>query len=456
MEVLKRLLYKEFRESWVVAVVFLTAPAWIVPLAKYLMKLPAMHFQPASAVTAALIGGCGFVLVWAATKGRDAASRQSDPISPLPIRPWVSWAVFTVLPSVVVLLLGSWVYGWLHAAWPWMHISPFPCGLWLAATFVVALVSGRLLSRWVGPVVGMLAAVYIWSTQPSYLDFGSFTRDPGPRWLSSPNNALIIAGAALALSVVAILLRKKSRQVQNSVAIGWVVAVPLVLVAISLIPEKPRMPTTRTEVINDICVLRQSWNDAPSGMVRYRAALGSDPHSIDQPGPNTRDRLFCVYTTPLAALDTELILLEPPRLMGRSGRLLAWDIRRDLVREVCKLPMAFRTLSYFIGASFPTALGRLEAEASISPDSDTMLVYLPSEIGLDSDAWLVDLKTGNHKLCLMGSSLRLSEVVWTADTVIIYGDTGVYGIDKRTGLVKRLIPGPKGGRHDAAAGQERA
>ncbi len=420
-ETIKRLLYKEFRESWLIVFTLFVLPAVAISMDRTGRR---------SEFVDGLVMFTSFLLpvlmvAWAVGKS-DVKNGGAKAFSGgLPVNPMLEWFTTTVLPLAVVFPLGMWAAWWFSLT----SVSPDQTqvlngGLLFTAMFTAALVAARLTSIWVGLGAALLTL--------GFLGAGSNDGD------LSTKLCLGVIATALVLSLISVLARKKTPKVRAVWSGAWLVLVAGFVVAVNWQPLGSRpdhSPYSRYFRVNNSFLVQIEEHAQPGGQSKFTAHYGGPPGFPAPGAPVTRVREFPAGSTVVSSRQKALYVLAPPEVMTRRAHLLAWDMADDSVREICSIPTGGYSFGYGSGAY-------------ISSDGTQMLLHLPTLLGAGvrgigsypelTAIWLVDIDSGKARLCAASSAFDVMSVGWTPKHATLGSSSGVRAVDRRTGRMSKI------------------
>lgn len=409
---LKRLLYKELRESWLILLVLFVLPVVAVSMDQHRRSAFTDGFVM---VTWLLMPA--LVLAWALSKSDVRIGGGRAFSGGLPVRPMVEWLTSTLLPILAMVPIGLWLAEWQSIASPNSALgdSPLETGLGYMAMFAAALVVARLTSIWVG-LAAALAVIGLAPSMPSETE---------------TNWYLGVMIAAVGLSLIQVIARKKTVKARGVWSVVWLLALIGAPVVQTWLDTRPYPSGSSISIPNKIITINNAVTiefHAISGQQKQQtitASTGGPPGFSEGKRVVTRSRIVPITIWAATAFGDTLYLVPPGRGLGRKARLVAWDFDTDTMRDVCTIP----TRAYRFGNS--------DTDASVSPDGSQMLIKLPSLLGdyenYTQDLWLVDLRTGEKHLCVSSIEFYITSVGWSARDAILTYSYGYISVDRTTG-----------------------
>lgn len=450
----KRLLWKEFREGWLVAVVLFVVPVVLAcftgsPYGEVLVVLATM-------------GMVVVVVAWAAVKaGGENTAREFAPTH-LPLRGVREWIPAFLAPCVITTLAGVWLGVWYAKASGRPAIWE-SAALWasaLAGLFALGYLLSRTFSLWLSIAVGVVLGIVLSGVIPATLDQ---INNPSMRqWQAEQYahfrpfaRALALSAAAPALGSLALALlpRRLPRRTTKAVALGLAVAIIAAANLGSVIGAISRSRhTTEWQTI---------WEPYTSVDGSVRVVLAGPAGPSGKPGAGSREsrirllwsrvllrcndfrsgvslsREFRSNVTVIGVGGGGVILAQ--QLPGEGSiRILRWDVRANTVRQAALAPAGKNAL----------LRGRYFFPSSVSPDGRYAFVGVRSLTGSGGDLWLVNLRSGRSVVAYPGRDgyqFNTQEVDWRGDRAVLSGQgEGMY-VDLKHGRGVPIKIGAIGG-----------
>ncbi len=420
IDTLRRLLYKEFRESWLIVFALFVLPAVVITLDQSGRR---------SEFIDGLVMFTSFLMpvlmvTWAVSKSDVKSGGVKAFSGGLPVNAMLEWFTTTVLPVVVVFPLGIWVAWWFSLT----SVSPnqmqvLNSGLLFTAMFTAALVAARMTSVWVGLGAALATLMFCDSTSND-VDL-------------STKIYLGVIATALVLSLISVLARKKTVKVRGAWSVGWLVVVLGATVVYNWQPlgSNTNSPYSRYFRVNNTFLVQIDEHAQRGDQSKFTAQYGGIPGFPAPGAPVTRVRDFPGGSAVVSSRQKTLYVLAPPEVMTRRAHLLAWDLTNDALREICSIPTGGYNFGYGSGAY-------------ISSDETQMLLHLPTLLGAGvrgignypelTAVWLVDIDSGKARLCAASAPFDVISVGWTSKYALFGSSSGVRAVDRRTGRMSKI------------------
>lgn len=455
-QVWKRLLWKEFREGWLVALVLFAVPG---ALACFTGSRYALGVGPLAFL--ATVGLAVLVVAWAAAKaGGENTAREFAPTH-LPIRGIREWFPAFLAPCVIAALAGVWLGVWYAKVLGWPTIWE-SVALWtsaMAGLFAAGYFLSRTFSIWLSIAVGVVLGMALSSIiQYNLLQLN----DPqGREWQAAHDAAFRLLARTLALSAtapvlgslsLALLPRRLPRRTTKTVALGLALAI---IAAVNLGSftgaSSGSRRTTDWQII---------WQPYTSVDGSVRVVLDGPAGPSGKPGAASRQssvrllwsrvllrcddlrsgvslsREFSSNIT-VIGVGGDFVILAQQFPGEDSIRILRWDTRANTVRQAALALAPAGKNALFSGRCF--------FPSSVSPDGRYALVGLRSLTGSGGDLWLVNLRSGESVVAYPGRDgyeFNTQEVDWRGDRAVLSGDgEGMY-VDMKLGRGIPIKIGP--------------
>lgn len=417
-----RLLWKEFREGWLVLLIAAIAPWALFSVAK--------NAHPRELQTAFLIGGwfCSpaAIMLWAASKGSRSRDEGRLPLAHLPANPIIARIVSLVIPLAFSALAGVWLVVVCKppVAFKEMHMG-FGA-LYMAVAFAGCYFVSAALSVWAGVAAGVAWAVAeIGWIQSIYR--GTMI-DISLKSFASRS----IVGLAVCFVLFFLLAHRRLLRIAQVSSISL-----LIVVVFGPMVYNYYRSAEQTEAVDRSYLVYSA----------DRSLLMSSGHRAESPGKTTVQ-----FTNNITGLSPTLVLggevrpiafgergtLYVAQQTSKSGRVhvIAWDGNQK--REVARMPAR----EHAIGS---TTINYVEALGSASPDGRYLMVQIGTYGGKGIDTWIVNLRTGAAWIAAPNIDASPRRASWFADKLALSGRNRILTIDLRTMEMSSLRPGVDGG-----------
>jgi len=443
LQIVKRLLWKEFREGLPVLLFAAVAPPVLFGAPPLVPRLFAYRepigFVAAMALLAALA-------LWVAKPDK---KRRPEDFGPerLPAGPVTYWSASFLGPAVWVAAAGAWLGLWSSALFGSNHAS-FLALAW--TVFIVALFAGLKF---------MASALPVWVTAPCAMAWalwacGSllpiFRDDPAAtiRWAKLTTWFNIWAGAAasVALLLFAVFRGPWAARVKRAAAIAFVVAVlpgPYAGVVGAAVKDMARpffdYDYGAISADDGSFFLKSDTRKTPEGLV----SLEFNDRRIGR----TTTRLLKQRVRALGVREGRYVYLAQAAPGDLNVKVLEWDTRRDRTRVAALIPtraasLQGRTVLEFMslllmdlgGQAIDPLSGMFVNAGSdrVSPSGDLLAVTLRSTAGTGNDLWMVDLRSGRSVIVLANSLFARDQARWTGRRLILSGQGRLAIVDLKT------------------------
>ena len=368
-----RLLWKEWREDWPILAIGIVLP---------LLTLPLSNREGWTAFDYSALGLVGILLVlWAADRARRIGMDRGQVRQALPIATPTRW-IFTHLAPLPVPVLAGISVGIMMHAWHAERVALSPAII----AGVLYLVSAFFLATILTPAFSPIAAII---TGVVWLFLGLDAEQPDnitPLFLK-------IAVASLVVSVLWEVFALKGRY--------WAGRVVMIVVLLAFLVNPMALPqlfthqymsstespyTHSIQMYDHTIYLRPSRTKANSR--KNMTASQIDLQYVDRRRDFRLVRAFQQTVQPLDFITEDQALLGE-QLPGQPEiRLLIWDVRRNLVREMGH----FTAVKDLLSSSY---------HAFLSPDGRYLALFVQGRSDkwhvkeFISDIWVVDLARGH-------------------------------------------------------------
>jgi hypothetical protein len=434
-----RLLWKEFREGWVVLVSAFAVPAVMSWLRS------AVPFRMTNE-TADLFGYAGVlistfvVMLWAIRKGALRRDEGKIPLAHIPANPWVEHAISVLLPLAIAFFVGTWAGGYVpnHAAAKHYQDAGATAAAFAAVYVPAAFASCYLIAAAVSTWAALLAA-FVWALVGLdwMVSISTYRFYPDASHAMAVFLFCTVAGATAGL-IVFLLLRRRWPRFGR--------AVPLALLAVMMfgpMAYEQFIAPDQSSYYGDIVysadrslVLDSSVENAiGSKHVEKTAASASVVSLTDRRTGRsvTRDFRGAVY---LIGFDNAgyAYLVQQGIGSGRAG-IIRW--KGDTTALLATIPA---TKGAVLRSTDWPGYG------SISPDRRYLAFRLRSGLGRGMDVWIVNLRTGVGWVAFPNGWTDLGLARWLGSRLVLPGYYGISTVDLRTGKTGTLsVPGQDGG-----------
>lgn len=410
-QMLKRLIWKETRESLLVAGVGFVAPALILLALKTKFKLPDWSFIVL--VLAAVMG----TFLWAAEKANAKQNRNDFEDAYLVLPRSIDWLASYLFPALLSFAIGAWL-GYVLSCMPhWSEAHWSHTQLWTVLTSGLYMLAGFLVSYAASSAFGLLAGVIISIV-----------------WLMFPGTPLIATHINKAIDESAIFVGLIARTVVGAAAGSLFVAavsrtrlrpklraIPLIVAVLScfgpLIPDPAKIfPGAESSYLNYAAVGKSSSDGslvvAPTGK---SAGMSASLKLASLRTGAAWVRSFRQAVQPIA-LTGQVAYLAQQSLGERCVRILAWDAATGEAHCVARMRVGKDAI--------------LDCRSGFaSPDGRLLTLCLGAAIGDGCDLWAVNTTSGRYRLLAPNTSMDCPPVQWTSDRAILSMDGEVVYVD---------------------------
>lgn len=393
----RRLLWKEFRESILVAVL-----CFLLPVAGFKIGTSTSEW------VAAMLTPLG-VFVWAAAKANTRRQRREFEATHLPLPAAEEWLASFLFPAIMAALIGANYGYWGSSLGDWKNASLLvpAATLYTFSGFAVcyvlstafALVPAVLVAvAWLIPAV-MLQDMF--KDQSVLMEVEISVVGPLFAFLWRG-----VIGGALGSLVFSAPFLKRSQRARQALALLLALGVPLGPFWRQMGPsENPYDHYTWTK---PIC--------SPDGSLTVRPHTSAHRPTVDLEYSDfrrwiSRTRSFPNITQAIGFVGRGVVYLAQQTPGDKDVAILAWDVGDDSVREVARLPAGRDAMAQ--------PYGLFEA---VSPDGRYVLIRARSKVGDGQDLWLVDGLNGTSAVILPNTSFGYGEVRWLGEQAIVAGE----------------------------------
>jgi hypothetical protein len=418
-----RLLWKEFRESWLVVLIAFAAPVVTLRICDAVPFPMTPDTMDIFGYGGALIS-TAIVMLWAVRKGGRKREEGKSPLAHLPANPWLEQTISVLLPLAIAFFIGTWVGGHIPNHAPAKHAQQInDLRATLAAVYVPAAFAGCYLitvamSVWAALLAGFAWAIVglFWMSESS-TDWYYASADK--TWAPFLYRAVAAAVFCLALFL---LLRGRQLRASSIIAVAMLATIMFGPMAYDqfIAPDQPERygdvirssDRSLSLSLSDAGCL--TWQDMRNGALVTRDSHGDM-------GLIGFDNAGCAY------------VVRQGIGSGRAG-IIRWNGgARELLATIPAIEgTVLRSGSYGHG--------------SISPDRRYLAFCLPSGLGEGMDVWIVNLRTGGAWVAFPNGSTDLGNARWLGNRLVLPDHDGVWTVDlitRKTGTLS--IPGQDGG-----------
>lgn len=416
-QALKRLLWKEAREDWLVMLILVLAP---LILFRSLANARVGMYGYRVYSFLALFSSPVTVVLWAAWKGGEKKNEQKMPLYNLPVSVGQKWGVQILLPLTIAVFAGAW-YGVMSTYATHWHNTALMAkigSIHMAAGFAIAYLLAAAISGWISLLVGFIWAITI-------LDCAKYIAHNTPQadflW-NLLSRSLIGAIVALGLFLVLNQMKRlRMAQIISVILLASVIFGPYARDAWNMWrtpPEFQSLPLqmmTATNMDNSLRILPETvaHNSKETRLrlidYRYNKNWTQDfPNQIMVIGLAGRD---CVYLAQQSRDESD-------------ARILAWHPKayRDNVEEIARI------------SAGKSILQRTKPEyySSISPDGYYVMFILKSRLGQSYDTWIIDTRNGTGNIIQANMFSTAGKPRWTKKHLYIPHTEGILAVDLTT------------------------
>lgn len=419
LQILRRLLWKEFREDR--AIVLFT---FLMPMSFFLAHQQKQANMRDIFLVSAFLLVYLMLILWAAAKGDSEGNGCRFSMKHLPINPSVRWFTSMLVSALIVVLLGAWfgfcttfISGFDNAAAITAGLIDF------LATYALCYYLASAFSKWLSIAIGILHVVTGGSLISAY---GLYVC----RAVDAVVLIVLLAVGAFAASYVFVwLANKKSIQARQGISI-------IVLLVILILPSYKKFNIYgvffRSESNASVSVVTCSALD------NYNQIYHSDRvlfYRNYQTGKQA-EHVFADSTVHIGTYGGSTVYLFQHLPNSKTAQIIRWNTDRNETQTVCKLPVRRKLETLFISKDTIDTLGRFA------------LFQTKAIWGEGQDLWLVDLNKGKAVLIFPCSEgIKIRQIGWSEKYATVleehvglpYNMTPIR-IDLKTMKTERLTP----------------
>lgn len=404
-----RLLWKSFKEGWLVVLLVFAAPPILFSLANQMWDWQRGLFAFPAAAGAHLA-----IALWAA--GRGGGKRQSSEHvwTHLPLTPTADWLSSLVVPTIITAGLGLWYGAWVAGMHrPDVFVLALSGALDLATTYLVCYFISAVISNWAAVIFGALRMVG--GTLISVWDLSSILLPDAIGFV-----ARTAVGSLLASLLFVVIFQKKSlgfRQITSLCLLVVVIFAPgLKDLDISWLRSPENLPQLSGG--QGYSLTYEVRSVVEDSFIRFRI------ENLEENTITFTD--FKLDTQMLDMLDDKYVYLAQQLSLNDEPSILKWNVESNRVEHIAKLPAPGCLLNYG------------DVRSYVSPNGHYLILTLKSLIGNGVDVWEVNLRTGKSAVIL--PHLRLDEIYghsqyssfrvsWEGNHAFIWGFDRIYRVD---------------------------
>ena len=418
-----RLLWKEFREGWLVLLI-----AAIAPWAMFSVALITQDrdLQQAFEVAGGLCSPSA-IMLWAASKGVRRKDEGKLPLAHLPANPIIERLISLVIPLALSALAGAWLGA--VAASPSSTTAEYMRfgALYMFAAFAGCYLISAAISTWAGIAAGIVWAMVGMSWIGDVCDGGSLSQDMKSFVLRSA------IGLAVCLVLFLLLAYKKRLRIAQVSSISLLIVVmlgPLVYNYFKIIPQPEAHRHSYPMLSNDRSLLMYYPARA---ILPDKTTIGFTNNITGLSSTEVFDRV----ALPIVFDNRGYGYIA--QQIPKSGyvRIIAWNGKQK--REVARMPAEENAMD----------MSRFyyEREAdSARPDGRYLMVKLRSYGGRGLDIWIVNLRTGDAWIAFPNVAAVMSRrATWFGNKLALSGRDDIWTVDLLTMKTGALRPGVDGG-----------
>lgn len=411
-----RLLWKEFREGWLVLLISVIAPWAIFSVAL------TIHDPDLRQVFEVAGGLCSpsAIMLWAASKGGRSKDEGKLPLAHLPANPTIERLISLVIPLAVSALAGAWLgavaAGSASSKAEYMRFG----ALYMSVAFAGCYLISAAISTWAG-----IAAGIVWAM------FGLAWIDNVCRGISlDPEMKSFVLRSALGLAVCLVLFlllaHKKRLRIAQVSSISLLIIVmfgPPVYDIFQSIPH-PVVARGFSQLFNsDRSLLIMTEERSPNKMA---------VHFVNNISGLSSTKVFDGEVRPIVFDARGYGYLAQHIPKSGQVHIIAWNGKQE--REVARMPAGENAWGAWV---FPIG--------SVSPDGSYFMINLGTFVGEGIDVWIANLRTGETWIAFPNRYDFTSRVSWLDNKLALSGDEGISTVDLHTKKTGFFEPGVNGG-----------
>lgn len=432
LSTLGRLLWKEFREGWLVVLVSVVAPVFSL---RILTSESIPDTQRSIVFVIGMMVTPVVVMLWAIRKGGQRRQEGKAPLVHLPVHCLIDWSVSILLPLAISVLIGFWVGGHLpsdgpHALKPEIHQTGVRLAmLYVPAAFVGCYVISAAISAWAGLLAGFAWTIFGLAWMPRFWQINGSQSASQSLTDFLSRTAL---GAALCLALFLLLSHKKRVRVgrfASMILLAAIIFVPIIRDLINPTGSAyPQYWDAKAYSSDRSLLMRQQ---RPT----VRGKVDTDIEMTNYASGWSSTRTFKGYACPIAFDSTGCGYVAQQDPKSRWVRVFAWN--RSEIKEIARIPARAGAVRYRAAT---------ESWGSVSPDRRYMAFAIGSRMGLGVDMWVVNLRNGDSWIVLPNTYGPDMHVSWQTNRLVLPGRDEIRAVNLRTKVTGKLrIPGEDGG-----------
>lgn len=444
-----RLLWKEFREGWLVVLIAVALPPATLRLS---MRMPFPMSSDATDLIrySGVIGSYAALMLWAIRKGSRRRDEGKTPLAHVPVNPIFEKAISILIPLAISALIGVWVGAHVPIegrSGGYVPKSPVVAAMLLRETQETAMrfsslyassaVAGCYLmsaaiSAWAGLLAGFVWTIVglSWVTTLQQMSF-----DARHYWMAFVSRTA--AGAVLCLALF-ILPRGRQLRASRIIAVALLAAIMFGPMAYDqfIAPDQSAYYGDIVYSADRSLVLDSSVENAIGSKHTEKIVASTSVVSLTDRRTGrsvTRDFRGAVY------------------LIGFDNAGYAYLVRQGIGSSRAGI-IRWKGRSATLLATIPAAKGTVlrstswPGSGSISPDRRYLAFRLRCGLGDGMDVWIVNLRTGVGWVAFPNGWTDLGLARWLGSRLVLPGYYGISTVDlvtRRTGTLS--IPGQDGG-----------
>ena len=380
VEIWKRLLWKEFKEGYLIVLMLIVIPPIVFPIVKANHHSRREIWQIFGWIIA--LGLPLLVVLWAAVKAGRQRNGSEFVRSHLPIGAVDGWIASVVPPLIISAIAGVWYAGWTEEFIIGLGRNPnfaYNCGLYFSTCFVVAYVFSLVLSMLPAILVGLfctfmgMAFVSSTSTSAEAAEFAAFFM-----------RALI--GATVCSLLFSALLNRIKLIANQVMCLGLLAVIVFAPFAVQKLfgprqADFQEYQYDRSIQTSDgsIVVNAFAYSKAKNVTVVYR----------DFRNVSSISRTFKRNIEMIDIQDRRYVYLVQQAKGEKYVRLISWDTKTNSLQKVCTIPAGRNAL--FDSLRLSDYFSDEELAGKTHPDSHYLILALASGMGSGTDIWVIDL-----------------------------------------------------------------